>query len=100
MGRPAEATVLVGGVEQDDGDELARFDQFIGAPVNQFVEHRLEAFLRDRPPRKRMPRMIALSVLAMSLERLRRSVLAASLTRRCSSTCQPRTSTQTAPRSA
>ena len=41
---------LVGGVEQDDGDEFARLDQFIGAAVDQFVEHRLEAFLGNRSP--------------------------------------------------
>ena len=90
--------VLVGGIEQDDGEEFAGFDQFIGAAVDEFVEDRFEAF-RGIAPRNRMPRMMALRVLAMSLERLRRSVLAASLTRRCSSTCQPRTRTQTAARS-
>ena len=37
------------GVQQSDGDEFARFDQLIGAPVNQFIEHRIKAFRQNRP---------------------------------------------------
>ena len=42
-----------------------------------------------------MARMTALRVLAISVERLRKSVRAASWMRTCSSTCQPATSSQT-----
>ena len=47
-------------------------------------------------PRKRMPRINALRVLAISRERLRRSVFADSRTRKCSSACQPTIVTQIA----
>src|SRR5271169_6409509 len=45
--------------------------------------------------RKRKARMTALNVLAISLERLRKSDLAASRTRTCSSTCHATTSSHT-----
>ncbi len=44
-GRAGGSHGLVVGVEEDNGDEFAGLDEFIGAAVDQFVEHRFEAFL-------------------------------------------------------
>src|SRR5208283_564982 len=40
---------LVVGIEQHDGNKFARFDQLIGAALDQFVQDRHEAFRWDHP---------------------------------------------------
>src|SRR5437870_2569017 len=40
---------LTGDVEKRDGNQAAGFDHFVGAAIDQFVEHKLESLGRNGP---------------------------------------------------
>jgi hypothetical protein len=40
---------LAGSIQQNDGSQLARLDQLIGAAIYQFGEQRLQPLLQDGP---------------------------------------------------
>ena len=46
---------IAGGVEQRDGNQLAGFDEFIGATVDEQIQHRLKPVLHDGSAKTQRP---------------------------------------------